>query len=404
MYFSLKDEAAQVRCAMFRGKNLHLRFTPKNGMRILVRAKVTLYEARGDFQIIVEHMEESGIGALQRAFEDLKDKLGREGLFDQRHKIPLPDLPKRIGIITSPTGAAIHDLKSVLKRRFAAIPLLIYPTQVQGATAAAEIAEAIRLADARKDCDVLIVARGGGSLEDLWSFNEEVVARAIHDCELPIISAVGHEVDFTIADFVADLRAPTPSAAAEMVTPDSDELQITLSRQLAQLQIHVKHQLRHARQQCGALDRRLQQLNPARRLQQQSQRIDELEQQLLRTHKARITLLQARVKQLHSQLQQHSPIYQLRSQQQHCVDLGRRLQRQMTVLQERRRQRLATSSRALDAISPLATLHRGYAIVETPDNGRVVREASQVAAGDTIRTRLGQGQLLCTVNKVESNS
>lgn len=404
MYFSLKDEAAQVRCAMFRGKNLHLRFMPKNGMRVMVRAKITLYEARGDFQIIIEHMEESGLGALQRAFDELKQTLGRQGLFDQAHKKPLPTLPKRIGIITSPTGAAIRDIESVLKRRCPAIPVLIYPSSVQGNNAASEIAEAIRLADIRQDCDVLILTRGGGSLEDLWSFNEELVARAIHNCSIPIISAVGHEVDFTIADFVADMRAPTPSAAAELVAPNGEEILLSVTQNLARMHTQLQHRLKTYKQQWQWLDRQLHQLNPARRLQEQAQHLDDLEQQLYKTSKAHIQQHKLDVTKLQGRLFQHAPIHRLRAQHQQCNNLAQRLHRQWQLLQERRQQQLANCSRALDAISPLATLQRGYAIVESATEKTLIRQAAQVKPGEKIRTRLAQGHLVCTVNTVENNS
>jgi exodeoxyribonuclease VII large subunit len=222
-YFSLKDEAAQVRCAMFRQRNLLVRFPVRDGSHVLARGRVSLYEARGEFQVVVEHLEEAGEGLLRRRFEELKARLGAEGLFDSRHKQPLPRLPGRIGVITSPTGAALRDILHILRRRFPAVPVLIYPVAVQGEAAPREIEQALRLASARRDCDVLIVARGGGSLEDLWAFNDEAVARAIFACPIPIVSGVGHEVDFTIADLVADERAPTPSGAAERVVPDRAE-------------------------------------------------------------------------------------------------------------------------------------------------------------------------------------
>ncbi|HHA18093.1 MAG TPA: exodeoxyribonuclease VII large subunit, partial [Methylophaga sp.] len=223
IYFTLKDEAAQVRSAMFRNRNRQLRFKPENGMQVLLRVRVTLYEGRGEFQLVVEHMEEAGSGALQRAYEALKHRLGEEGLFDQEHKKPLPVLPEYIGVVSSPDGAAVHDILTVLKRRFPATNVILYPVAVQGADSITQIAKAIAEADQRGECDLLIVGRGGGSLEDLWSFNDERVARAIFDCRIPVISAVGHEVDFTIADFVADVRAPTPSAAAEIAVPDATE-------------------------------------------------------------------------------------------------------------------------------------------------------------------------------------
>jgi len=223
LYFTLKDSRAQIRGAMFRNRNQLLRFRPQEGMQMLVRCRISLYEPRGDYQLIAESMEEAGDGALQRAFEELKRKLDLEGLLRAEHKQPLPLLPRRIGVVTSPSGAAIRDVLSVLKRRFPAIPVMVYPVPVQGKEAGREIAAMLHRAGERRECDVLILTRGGGSLEDLWAFNEEVVARAIHDCPVPVISAVGHEVDFTIADFVADQRAPTPSAAAELASPDQYE-------------------------------------------------------------------------------------------------------------------------------------------------------------------------------------
>ena len=223
IYFSLKDEAAQVRCAMFKMRNRLLNFQPENGQQVLARARISLYEARGDFQLIIEHMEETGDGALRRQFELLKHKLFEEGLFDESHKRELPSLPTRLGVITSPSGAAIRDILSVLKRRFPGIPILIYPVPVQGNEAPPAIIDAIKTAGIRKDCDLLILARGGGSLEDLWAFNDESVARAIYHCPIPVVTGIGHEIDFTIADFVADFRAPTPSAAAEYISPDQNE-------------------------------------------------------------------------------------------------------------------------------------------------------------------------------------
>jgi exodeoxyribonuclease VII large subunit len=223
IYFSLKDEAAQVRCAMFKMHNRLVNFQPKNGQQVLARVRISLYEARGEFQLIVEHMEETGDGALRRQFELLKQKLFEEGLFDEAHKQALPFLPTQLGVITSPSGAAIRDILSVLKRRFPGIPVLIYPVPVQGTEAPQAIVESIHSAAKCQDCDLLILARGGGSLEDLWAFNEETVARAINACPIPIVTGIGHEIDFTIADFVADYRAPTPSAAAEFISPDHTE-------------------------------------------------------------------------------------------------------------------------------------------------------------------------------------
>ena len=404
MYFSLKDEAAQVRCAMFRGKNIHLRFKPENGMHVLVRARLTLYEARGDFQLLIEHMEEAGLGALQRAFEELKTRLGKEGLFDTRNKQAVPTLPKQIGVITSPTGAAIRDILSVLKRRFPAIPVLIYPTAVQGENAVAEIASMIKLADQRKECDVLILARGGGSLEDLWAFNEEVVARAIYACQTPLVSAVGHEVDFTIADFVADQRAPTPSAAAELVSPDQYDLLQQLSKQHNRLNQQINNQLRQSSQALDWLLKRLQQQHPAQELQYKAQRLDDIESRLKRQLNIHIKQKSHQLGQLNNRLQVHAPLQllgQLNSRQQ---NLQQRLHHAWERIITQKQQRLAISGRTLNNVSPLATLLRGYAIVQDKRGKKVYTDASELNPGDQVSTRLARGSLICTVDKIETES
>ncbi|MCG7868769.1 MAG: exodeoxyribonuclease VII large subunit, partial [Candidatus Thiodiazotropha taylori] len=276
IYFSLKDEAAQVRCAMFRMKRQRLRFQPENGQQVLIRAKVSLYEARGEFQLIAEHMEPAGEGALRFAFEQLKQKLAAEGLFDTEQKKPIPVPPKQLGLITSPSGAAVRDLLSVLKRRFPALPVIIYPVQVQGEDAARQIVQMLKLAERRQECDLLILSRGGGSLEDLQAFNEEQVARAIHQLSIPVVTGIGHEIDFTIADFVADRRAATPSAAAELVTPDQLEWQQRLHAVTRRLKQNQQQRLQQLQQHFSALLKRLQIQHPKRRLQQQAQRLDEL--------------------------------------------------------------------------------------------------------------------------------
>ncbi|MGD8785693.1 MAG: exodeoxyribonuclease VII large subunit, partial [Thioalkalispiraceae bacterium] len=277
-YFSLKDEQAQVRCAMFRNRNAHLGFVPKNGMQVMIRAKISLYQARGEFQIIAEHMEESGEGALRRLFEDLKKRLQQEGLFAAEHKQPLPDHIQTIGVITSPTGAAIRDILTTLKRRYPAAQIIIYPVPVQGAESGPQIANMIKTVDRRNEVDVVLLARGGGSLEDLWSFNEEIVARAIYDCSLPTVVGVGHEIDFTIADMVADCRAPTPTAAAELVSPNQFELRQTLRQNINRLANAIQRQLSQQYQQINWLAQRLQ--HPGRRIEDLSQRLDDLQLRL----------------------------------------------------------------------------------------------------------------------------
>jgi len=401
MYFSLKDEAAQVRCAMFRGKNMHLRFKPENGMQVLVRVRLTLYEARGDFQIIIEHMEEAGQGALQRAFEALKSRLGQEGLFDIRLKKAIPALPKKIGVITSPTGAAIRDVLSVLKRRFPAIPVLIYPVPVQGETAANQIAAMIKLADKRKDCDVLLLTRGGGSLEDLWAFNEEVVARAIHACKTPLISAVGHEVDFSIADFVADQRAATPSAAAELISPDQHDIQQQLSKHLSRLQGQARSLLQQSQQGLDWLQKRLQQQHPGQKLQIKAQRVDELELRLERIVRNSIDRKAYALTQLNSRLQRHAPLQQLNQLKMRQQRLQQRLQHAWQQIMANKQQRLAMTSRTLNNVSPLATLQRGYAIVQDVANKQVFSDARQLNRGDKISARLAKGSLICIVDEIK---
>ncbi len=279
-YFTLKDRDAQVRCAMFRQRNMLVGFTPRVGQQVLARAKVSLYEPRGDYQLIVEHLEEAGVGALRREFERLKAKLAAEGLFDPARKRELPRCPRRIGVVTSPTGAAIRDILHILGRRFPAAAVLIYPTAVQGAAAVPAIVEAIELASQRRECDVLIVARGGGSIEDLWAFNDERVARAIHACSIPVVTGIGHEIDFTIADFVADVRAPTPSGAAELVVPDRREWLAVLKRIAERLEVAMRRELRAFSARSDAARLRLQLAHPGTRLTQQAQRLDDLEQRL----------------------------------------------------------------------------------------------------------------------------
>lgn len=398
IYFSLKDEFAQVRCAMFRMRAMNLAFSPRDGTQVLARVRVGLYEPRGDFQLVVDHMEESGDGALRRAFEALKQRLGSEGLFEEARKRPLPVLPRCVGVVTSPSGAAIRDILTVLKRRFPSIPVVIYPVAVQGDGAGREIAEAIRLAGRRRECDVLIVGRGGGSLEDLWAFNEEVVARAIHDSPLPVVSAVGHEVDFTIADFVADVRAPTPSAAAELLSPDREVWLQRLQRLEGRLLQLQQQQLRHSAQQLHWLGKRLK--HPGRRLQENAQRLDELEMRLLQAQRHLIRHQRARSEALRAGLEQHSPAARLQQLQQTQRELARRLQQGLRLRLSQLQQRLAAQAHSLETVSPLATLSRGYAIVSNAADDSIVRQADQVQVGDRLRTRLHQGELLCRVEEI----
>ncbi len=399
VYFTLKDERAQIRAAMFRNRSQSLRFTPEEGTQALVRAKVSLYEPRGDYQLIVEHMEEAGDGALRRAFEELKQRLAAEGLFTPETKQTLPVLPQRIGVITSPSGAAIRDVLSVLRRRFPAIPVLVYPVPVQGADAAARIADSIRLASDRGDCDVLILTRGGGSLEDLWTFNEEVVARAVHACRIPLVSAIGHEIDFTIADFVADQRAPTPSAAAELVSPDQQEWLSRFNTLASRLENRLRQALSLGTQQAGWLQKRLQQRHPGQYLRQQSQRLDQLEQRSCFIVNKNISDLQAELNEISGRLKRLSPVHGIAQQQLRQAALAHRIGSAVQRLLTEKQRRLALSSRALNAISPLATLERGYAIVSRLPERHILHQASKVKPGDQVEARLSEGVLLCTVEQ-----
>ena len=398
-YFSLKDEAAQLRSAMFRQRNMLVNFSPRDGMRVLVRGRVSLYEPRGDYQFLADVMEEAGEGALRRQFEQLKAKLAAAGLFASEHKQKLPELPTRIGVITSPTGAAVRDILHILKRRFPGIPVLIYPVPVQGAAAAAQIAAAIQLADQRKDCDVLILARGGGSLEDLWAFNEEVVARAIHDCSIPLITGIGHEVDFTIADFVADVRAPTPSGAAELVVPDQQTWLQALAALQRRLVAGLKRMLGTHQQNFIWLQRRLNQLHPGVQLRQRAQRLDELEQRLIRALKQGLEQRHRLLGTQIAQLQAHSPALQLTNAYNRLQQLQTRMHTSWREQQEQLRNRLTVALRTLHALSPLATLTRGYAIVSDA-KGNATSDVSQLQVGEQITARLARGSFVATVNRV----
>jgi len=371
LYFSLKDAQAQVRCAMFRSRGILLRFKPADGTRVLVRARLSLYEARGEFQLIVEHMEPTGEGALLRAFEQLKTRLAAEGLFAPEHKRALPKLARRIGVITSPSGAAIRDVLSVIRRRFPLADIEVLPVPVQGRDAAAAIIAMLGAASKARRHDVLLLTRGGGSLEDLWAFNDEALARAIRASAIPVISAVGHEIDFTIADFAADLRAATPSAAAELLVPDANELLRALAHQRARLRQHVCHRLRAAAQRVDHALARLRSLRPRARLRAGGERLAQLHARLHRQHPA--TLVASRRNEL------RISVRSMRASVAHRLE-ARALQ-------------LGELARALNAVSPLATLQRGYAILTERDSGRVVLALAQAKAHSRFFARLTDGEL-----------
>jgi exodeoxyribonuclease VII large subunit len=401
MYFSLKDSAAQVRCAMFKNRNYLLDFKPGNGMQVLIRARVGLYEGRGEYQLIAEHMEEAGSGALQRAFEELKRKLSLEGLFDESRKKPLPTMPARVGIITSASGAALRDILHVLNRRFPALPVLIYPVSVQGERASGEIIDALETAESDGKCDVLILARGGGSIEDLWAFNSEALARAISGCSLPVVAGIGHETDFTIADFVSDLRAPTPSAAAASITPDAEELLnkfmryesllIDISRK--SIELLIKENARYAH--------RLGMQHPLRRIEQSSQRVDELEQRAGRAIERFLRHQHLRHHALSQSLAAHHPANRLNQLQKQTAQLMHSLNNAIAHKLHSSQQRMSELARTLNAFSPLATIDRGYAIISTQET--LIRSVSQLNIGDQVTARLTDGELNCTVDTIIEN-
>ncbi len=390
-YFTLKDERAQIKAAMFRNANQRVKIRPQHGMQVLVRAKLTVYEPRGDYQLIIEHMEDAGAGLLQQRYEQLKQKLQQAGLFDPALKQPLPESIRKVGVITSPTGAAVRDILAVLKRRDPAIEVIIYPSSVQGQSATAELLNMLERAITRNEVDVLILARGGGSLEDLWCFNDEQLAYALHSCPLPTISAVGHETDFTICDYVADVRAPTPSAAAELISRDQREnLQRIqhLQHRLNQLWVRQQRQLQ---QRLGYIQARLQQQDPQRQLQQNGQRLDELQ---LRIEGAMKRILDQRNRlQAHQQqrLLTIHPQRRLPVARQQLNQVRQRLQQAIINLVKEQRQRYRATSQELHLVSPLQTIERGYAVVRT-DDGKVIRDPAELSSGQEFSVRVAKGE------------
>ncbi|WP_066968061.1 exodeoxyribonuclease VII large subunit [Microbulbifer sp. Q7] len=393
-YFTLKDARAQVRCAMFRGRNRNVQFQPGNGREVLARARVSLYEGRGEFQLIIEHLEEAGFGALMRQLEMLKAKLQAEGLFDLDRKKPLPYLPATIGIITSPTGAAVRDMIQVLGRRYPAAQIELLPVPVQGQGAAQQIAEAIALAGRLQRHDLLIVGRGGGSLEDLWSFNEEVVARALAACPIPTISAVGHETDTTIADLVADVRAPTPSAAAEIASANAAALREDIETVARRVTRALEQQLRHLRQHVQLVSNRIR--HPREQLQNRAQRLDHLEIRLRAAIHSRTAANARRLELFARTLTQVHPRHRLGQAHTRLDQQAQRLDKSMRTLLQHRREQVIHASQLLHSVSPLAVLERGYAIVQTEQN-QVVRRAQEVTPGQKIHARLAEGEITAIV-------
>ncbi|MCE7901380.1 MAG: exodeoxyribonuclease VII large subunit [Gammaproteobacteria bacterium PRO9] len=396
LYFSLKDDRAQIRCALFRGRGRNAEIPVANGHQVLVRGRVSLYEPRGDYQLIVDHLEPAGEGLLRRRLEELKQRLAAEGLFDTGRKQALPPLPRRIGVITSPSGAAIRDVLHILKRRFPAIPVILYPVQVQGEQAKFDVVEALATATRRAECDVLIVARGGGSLEDLWAFNEEMVARAIAACPIPIVSGVGHEVDVTIADLVADVRAPTPSGAAELVVPDGRDWLRRVEKLEQNLVAATTRQVAARVTDWRTLRARLDRCHPGVQLRQQAQRLDELRGQLGLALRNRLQMDHLRVRTAIARLRGLSPVVRLGIAATRVATARRRLGSALQARLAAPANRLAALSGRLRGISPLKTLERGYAIV-LDGVGTVIRSASQVKAGDEISARVAEGEIKAVV-------
>ncbi|BAN97424.1 exodeoxyribonuclease VII large subunit [Plautia stali symbiont] len=389
-YFTLKDDGAQVRCAMFRNSNRRVSFRPQHGQQVLVRASITLYEPRGDYQLIIESMHPAGEGLLQQQFEQLKARLAAEGLFDQQFKQPLPEPARQVAVITSATGAALHDVLRVLHRRDPSLPVVIYPTAVQGVDAPAAIVRAIELANQRDECDVLIVGRGGGSLEDLWSFNDERVARAIFASRLPIVSAVGHETDVTIADFVADLRAPTPSAAAELVSRNQIELLRRLQSQQQRMEMAMDYYVAQQQRRFTRLQHRLQQQHPQLRLARQQTTLLQLQRRLQEAVDQRLRLANRQQDRLLQRLQSQQPQERILRAQQQLQQWHYRLQQGMEKQLNHSRQRFGALAAQLEGVSPLATLARGFSVT-TDSQGQVVKKTRQLHTGDLLRTRLDDG-------------
>ncbi|VXC77149.1 exonuclease VII, large subunit [Pseudomonas sp. 8Z] len=389
IYFTLKDSQAQVRCALFRQNAARVRQALRDGLAVKVRGKVSLFEGRGDYQLILDAVEPAGDGALRLAFEALKEKLGAEGLFSTERKIALPAHPKRIGIVTSPTGAVIRDIISVFRRRAPQVELNLIPTAVQGREATAQIVGALQRADAQ-GFDALILARGGGSLEDLWCFNEEAVARAVAACVTPIVSAVGHETDVSIADFVADVRAPTPSAAAELLAPDSSELVQRLNNLQRRLVLQMQGRLARERLRLEGTSRRLR--HPGERLRQQAQRLDDLDMRLRRAFNQQLANQRERLARLDARLAAQHPGRNLTLLRQRLDGLATRLPRAMHSQLRSQRQQLGALAAQLQIVSPLATLGRGYSIL-LDERGQAVRSAAQTQPGQRLKARLSEGEL-----------
>ncbi len=399
-YFTLKDESAQVRCAMFRNRARFAFCKLEDGKHVVVTARISLYEARGEFQCIVQSVEDAGEGQLRLRFEQLKKQLSSEGLFDTVHKQALPDLPTRVGIITSPSGAAIHDIITTCRRRFPSIPLLVYPVAVQGDMAAKEITEALQAGNQRNECDVLLLARGGGSLEDLWPFNEEIVARAIFASQIPVISAVGHETDFSISDMVADSRAPTPTAAAEMITPDQVTILTRIQGLDRQLLRSMNRLLENSSQRIDFALRHLQ--RPEMSLQNRKQHLQQVHLRLALAAQNHLARNQTSYQLAKRGLAANAPHVSLAQASQRLKSNREKLSRGISSLLRTRQMALASNTQTLNVLSPLATLARGYATLHNPDDNNPVTSVEMTTEGDRITARLIDGELDCLINTIKA--
>jgi exodeoxyribonuclease VII large subunit len=402
MYFALKDDRAQLKAAFFRNSNLYLKFRPEDGLEVLVRGRISVYEPRGDYQVIVEYMEPVGLGSLQLAFDQLKEKLRKEGLFDDQHKKPLPLLPQKIGIVTSPTGAAIRDMLRILARRNASLHVLIYPARVQGDGSAKEIVEGIRYLNTRIDIDVIIIGRGGGSIEDLWAFNEEIVARAVFESRIPVISAVGHEVDFTISDFVADLRAPTPSAAAEMVSGAREDLMATVQSLEGRMIRAARLGIETRRLALERLSRNRAFYVAPNKIRDFQQSFDEAALRMGQAMQRCLSRARQREQVAHTRLIKLNLRQAFLRRREALLHQSRRLAGGILTCIERSQSRLQLAAGRMNALSPLAILERGYAICRDT-NGAVMRDAAGAAVGDPVDVKLSKGVLRCRVEHINEN-
>ena len=398
LYFSLKDSSAQVRCAMFKNRQSGLRFEPENGMQVMARANVGLYEGRGEFQLVIQSLEPAGSGALQLAFEALKQKLSAEGLFNEEHKKNLPRFPEKIGIITSSTGAAIRDILSVLKRRYPSGEVIVFPTLVQGEGAAEEIAQTIKLAEQRKDCDVLILSRGGGSIEDLWAFNEEIVARTIFELSTPIVSGIGHEIDFTISDFVADQRAATPSAAAELISPDSDDVLMKLKHREDQIIRFQLQTISNLQNRVELLSKHI--LHPKQRLMELMQRTDEYSMRLKFLLEKKLADKRLALSESTGKIKNQNPAHTINKQLEKVNSLKLQFQNSIQRTIEKAGNELLNLEQILNTVSPISTLERGYAIVTEQKTNKIVTNTKQLKSGDQLRIRLAASEIDSTIDTI----